>query len=57
MSNVLMHCAVIHDKRRESASTYFSTQSEAGNAEVALQQAKKGLQVISRSENVTSAVE
>jgi hypothetical protein len=52
-----MHGAVIHDKRRESTSTYFGTQSEAGNVEVALQQAKKGLQVISRAENVTSALE
>jgi len=36
MSKVLMHGAVIHGKRRESASIYFGTQSEAGNAEVVL---------------------
>ena len=41
MSKILMHGAVIHDKRRETASTYFGTQSETGNVEVALQQAKK----------------
>ena len=52
-----MYGAVIHDTRRESASTYFGTQSEAGNVEVALQLAKKGLQAISRAENVTSALE
>jgi len=36
-----MYGAVIHDTRRESASTYFGTQSEAGNVEVALQLVKK----------------
>ena len=52
-----MRDAIIHNKRKDSASIYFATQSEAGNAEVALQQAKKGLKVTSRAENVTSALE
>jgi hypothetical protein len=57
MRKVLMHGAIIHDGRWGSASTYFGTQSEAGSAEVALQRATNGLQVISCAENVTAALE